>query len=212
MVGSRLLFFVVSLRDRHIHGFVWDRMEANAPSTGFDLTGTFGGFIFTANGKRRMLLQIADADCLFKVPRLLRRRVIGSFRSGQVLRVTGVEDRDGFGTATKRTVEQIIPANDIAVTGAPVQVACTIKVCAKKNCWRSGGRELLAALKGEAVVCGMADRVELKAVGCLDRCKQAPNADSPWREYRRCGPHDARAILAEIAHRLGKQPEASKSD
>ena len=168
------------------------------PPAAFDLTGNFGGFVFTVAGKRRMVLRVGDQDYLLKVPRLLRRRVIGTFRAGQSLRVVGHEEQDGRGTITRRVVSQIVPAG-VEVIPTPVRTAtvCTIKVCAKKNCWRRGGQELFKALKQEAP-----DGVEVKAVGCLDRCEQAPNVDTPWREYRRCTEHDAQAILAEVKGRL----------
>ena len=133
-------------------------METSLPSpTTFDLTGEFGGFVFTAAGKRRMVLRAGGQDHLLKVPRLLRRRVIGTFRDGQVLRGVGTLELDGH-----RVAEQI------------------------------------AMLKG-----AKAKRLEIKAVGCLDRCKQAANLDTPWREYRRCTARDARSILAEVAAKLG---------
>ena len=184
-------------------------MDADVSPAVFDLTGTFEGFVFTASGKRRMALRIDGANSLFKVPRLLRRRVIGNFRSGQILRVIGVEERNEE-AAPKRIVERILPeGSDALAIAESVHTTCTIKVCAKKNCWRNGGRELLSALKQESESLGLTNRVELKAVGCLDRCKQAPNADSPWREYRRCTPQDARAILKEVARRFGEpSPES----
>ncbi len=104
----------------------------------------------------------------------------------------------------RRVVERIIPEGGVAI-GEPVRAACTVKVCAKKNCWRSGGKELLSALRAEAAADGLTDRVKFEAVGCLDRCQMPPNADTPWREYCRCTPHDVRAILAEVAHRFGAQ-------
>ncbi len=174
-----------------------------ASPAAFDLTGEFGGFIFTVMGKRRMVLRVSGQDCLVKVPRLLRRRIIGTFRAGQALRVIGTEETDGRGTVHKRVAEQIVPAGvEVAPPVARARTVCTVKVCAKKNCWRSGGQEIFKALKQEAAACGLADQVEIKAVGCLDRCQQAPNLDTPWREYRRCVPRDAKAILAEVAARF----------
>ena len=202
MVGSRLSFFCTVLNRVVSYGL--DSMETPLSSTAaFDLTGEFGGFIFTVIGKRRMVLRTDGQDYLVKVPRLLRRRIIGTFRAGQALRVVGTEETDGWGTVSKRVAEQIVPAG-IEVTPAPARTrtVCTVKVCAKKNCWRSGGQEIFKALKQEAAVCGFAGQVEIKAVGCLDRCQQAPNLDTPWREYRRCAPRDAKAILAEIAARF----------
>ena len=170
----------------------------SSPTT-FDLTGEFGGFIFTAAGKRRMVLHAGGQDYLVKVPRLLRRRVIGTFRAGQVVRIVGTQEIDG-----RRVAEQIVLGGVEAVP-PPAQTratTCTVKVCAKKNCWRTGGQEIFKALKQEAAACGLAERVEIKAVGCLDRCKQAPNLDTPWREYRHCTVRDAQSILAEVAAKL----------
>ncbi len=171
-----------------------------SPPTVFDLTGEFGGFIFTVAGKRRMVLRTGGQDHLVKVPRLLRRRVIGTFRAGQVMRVIGMQEIDG-----RHVAEQIVPGG-VEVVPPAVQtraITCTVKVCAKKNCWRSGGREIFKSLKQETAAHGLAERVEIKAVGCLDRCKQAPNLDTPWREYRHCAMRDAKSILAEVAANLG---------
>lgn len=173
-------------------------METVFSPAPFDLTGGFGGFVFTAAGKRRLVLRVGEQDYLLKVPRLLRRRVIGTFRAGQSLRVIGHEEHGGDGGVTKRVVAQIVPAGvEVAPPAVRPATACTIKVCAKKNCWRRGGQELFKALKQ-----GAPDGVEVKAVGCLDRCDHAPNVDTPWREYRRCTERDAPAILAEVAVRL----------
>lgn len=173
-------------------------MATLSPSATFDLTGNFGGFIFTAAGKRRMVLRVGEQDHLLKVPRLLRRRVIGTFRIGQSLRVVGSEEHDGSGGVSRRVVEQMVPAGvEIAPPSVQTRTLCTVKVCAKKNCWRRGGQELFKALKQAAP-----DGVEIKAVGCLDRCEQAPNVDTPWREYRRCTERDAAAILTEVSGQL----------
>ena len=145
-----------------------------------------------------MILRVAEQDYLLKVPRLLRRRVIGTFRAGQSLRVAGHEERGGDGGSIKRVVAQIVPAGtEIAPPPVQTAITCTIKVCAKKNCWRRGGQELFKALRQEAP-----GGVEVKAVGCLDRCDHAANLDTPWREYRRCTERDAPAILAEVAARV----------
>ena len=150
-----------------------------------------------------MVLRVGGETLLVKVPRLLRRQVIGTFRDGQALRVVGVEERDATGVVGRRVAAQIVPASIEVPPPVPrPRTVYTIKVCAKKNCWRSGGQELLRALKEKASASGLTDGVEVKAVGCLDRCKQAANVDTPWREYRRCTARDAQAILAEVVARL----------
>ena len=170
-------------------------MDEHLPSTAFDLTGIFGGFVFSEAGKRRMLLRLGEHACLLKVPRLLRRRLIGALRAGETVRVTGTESRDPGTGRLKRVVSQVVPGAPSSSSPAPA-VACVVRVCSKKNCWRQGGRELWEALGRERDAQGLAGQVDLRQVGCLDRCKQAPNADGGGQEFLRCSPADARAIIA----------------
>ncbi len=163
----------------------------------FDLTGEFGGFVFTDEGKRRLVLRSVDRERLLKVPRDLRRRMIGNFRVGQTLRVSGVEEHDPATGLDRWVVASVLPPG--GESAPPERRGETIRVCAKKNCWRRGGRELFAALERGIEARGLAGQVRLKAVGCLDRCEQAPNVDCGGREFRRCTPRDADAILARAA-------------
>ena len=156
----------------------------------FALTGDFGGFVSTPTGKRRLRLRMGDYECLLKVPRLLRRSLIGKLRPGETIRVAGVEDRDPETGVLRRVATQV------ASNGAVAVAACPVLVCAKKNCWRNGGRELWAALERERDALGLAGRIELRRVGCLDRCSSAPNVDCGDAEYTRCSPETAHKILS----------------
>ena len=166
----------------------------------FDLTGEFIGFRFTAEGKRRLLLRVVGGDALLlKVPRPLRRRMIGNYRPGQVIRVAGAEERDPAGEHGSRWVVSDVLSLDAA--GAPKPAALPagpIRVCAKKNCWRGGGRELCAALEQEIETRGLAGEVRVKAVGCLDRCNQGPNVDWDHHEFSRCQREDIATILDRL--------------
>ncbi len=162
--------------------------------------------MFTEAGKRRMLLRQNAHDRLFKVPRILRRRIIGKFRAGDAIRVAGVEERDAESGALKQVVSQVsLETGDFAVTSAglpPVSAApvAVLRVCSKKNCWRKGGRELCDALNRAIAASGHAGQIELRQVGCLDRCKQAPNVDANGRVYSRCTPGEAGDIIAQAIH------------
>ena len=159
----------------------------------FVLTGGFGGFVFTPEGKRRLRLRMGDYECLFKVPRLLRRSLIGKLRPGEPIRVAGVEDRDPETGEWRRVATRIAAEGNVAVPVA----TCPVRVCAKKNCWRQGGRELWDALTRERANLGSGEAaaVELRRVGCLDRCSGAPNVDCGRLELTRCSPADAPVIL-----------------
>ena len=160
----------------------------NPPTTDapFELSGLFGGFVFNDAGKRRLLLRQGEHDRLLKVPRLLRRRMVGKFRAGEPIRVAVTEERAPETGVVKQTVTDVLSATATAPG--------VVRVCTKKNCWRNGGRELWDALTRAA----HADNVELRQVGCLDRCKQAPNADAGRHAFSRCSPGEAGAILASV--------------
>lgn len=171
-------------------------------STPFDLTGEFGGILFTNEGKRRLLLRLPDGqEQLLKVPRPLRRRMIGNFRAGQTIRVAGTQERDFATGKSKWVVSEVLPVDAPRMDGAkdgasaPVFPSGPIRVCAKKNCWRQGGRELFTFLEEGLEERGLSGVVRVKAVGCLDRCNGAPNVDWGHHEWTRCLPDDAEGIL-----------------
>ncbi len=184
-------------------------------STPFDLTGEFGGIVFTDAGKRRLLLRCGDGqEWLLKVPKTMRRRMAGNFRPGQTIRVAGAEERDPFTGASKWAVTAVLPVvgeegvgeegvgeSPVVpppVVAMPAVAAGPIRVCAKKNCGRQGGREIFAALERGLAERGLEGEVRIKAVSCLDRCKQAPNVDWGGREWTRCTARDVESILEGV--------------
>ena len=182
----------------------------------FELIGRFAGFVFTETGKRRMRLCEGEHEHLLKVPRTLRRRVIGQFQPGQSIRVAGIEEEDPATGLLKRVVSRVLPdtvasPENAGPLPAPTPVAAyPIRVCAKKNCWRQGGRELWEALGREVTARGLAAQITLRRVGCLDRCKHAPNADCGDHAYTQCAPGDAARMIARaIPGHLVKEQSAS---
>ena len=173
-------------------------MSATLATIPFELSGRFGGFVVTPEGKRRMLLRQGDQVCLLKVPRLLRRGLIGQFQPGESIRVAGTEELDPDTGVVRRIVSRVVP-EAVTPSPAPPAVLCAVRVCSKKNCWRNGGRELWEALVRERAARGLAGQIELRQTGCLDRCQGRPNADVGPGEYTRCSPRDAAAILTRAA-------------
>ena len=84
-------------------------MHELASSLPFDLTGIFDGIILTYAGKRRLRLRVGETERLLKVPRELRRRMIGNFQLGQTIRVSGVEERDLASGTSKWVVARVLP-------------------------------------------------------------------------------------------------------
>ena len=105
-------------------------MEESHLAAPFELTGNFGGFVYTEAGKRRLVLQADGQDCLLKVPRILRRRMIGKFRLGETIRVAGSEERDPLSGLLKRVVAQVLPGPaDTLPADAMVAVSRPVAVC-----------------------------------------------------------------------------------
>ncbi len=158
----------------------------------FRLQGEFAGFIRTREGKKRMVLRVGGEDVLLKVQRELRRELSGRLEPGSALEVSGEVRVERFTGETKRVVTS---AHPVAGPAAP----CTIRICAKKNCWRQGGKELWRTLEGAVAKQGLAESVRLKAVGCLDECKHAPNLEAHGRIHRHCSPAQALQLLPKTA-------------
>ena len=185
--------------------FHWTLPRNYLMTAPFDFTGHFGGFVFTDAGKRRLLLRQDDGDRVLKVPRILRRRIIGKFRSGDTIRVAGTEEKDAESGVLKLVVSRVLPAagDFSSASGLPPVSAAPVvlRVCSKKNCWRNGGRELFDALGRAVAAGGHARQIELRQVGCLDRCKQAPNVDGGGSEFSRCSPAEAGRLIERAANR-----------
>lgn len=186
----------------------------------FELTGRYGGFTFTATGKRRMVLRAAGAggsEYLLKVPKELRRRVVANFRPDEEVLVAGIEEKDALTGVTHRwVISSIRSARVVSLGGAPAtpssrcgdEVGGPILVCAKKNCWRAGGRELWHALEHALEARGLEAAIPLKAVHCLDRCKHAPNVEWQGCAFRRCTPADTETIVARVAAATLRSPSS----
>ena len=99
-------------------------------------------------GKRRMMLWVGNQDRLLKVPRILRRRIIGKFPVGTWGRVVVTGKRELETGVLKRVVSQVLPeAGNSSVGSLPTPTATSVvsgvvRVCSKQNYWRKSGREL----------------------------------------------------------------------
>ena len=161
----------------------------------FSLTGEFAGYVRSENGKRRMLLRTLDQELLLKIPKELRQELDGMLREGMRITATGHEEMDG--EHCRPVVSQVIFAPD------EPSASCTIRVCSKKNCWKSGGREVALVLEKELERTGLDGRVRLKISGCLDHCKFAPTVACNERIIERCDAECARELVERLRTRLG---------
>ena len=74
---------------------------------------------------------------------------------------------------SKPEVEKAITQSASAVATKP---KAKVLFCQKSTCWKKGGGAAVCeTLKAQLQSKGIADRVEIKTVGCLKQCKKAPN-------------------------------------
>ena len=165
----------------------------------FTFTGEFAGFIHLPNGKRRLLLRTHEQELLFKVPKELRQEMAGQLEFGVTITLRGVEEEDEG--HHRRLVVSSVHFDD----GAAGRGACTVRVCSKKNCWKSGNRELAHLLEREVQVAGLSHVVRLKLSGCLDCCKHAPVIACGNHVIRHCNAREVRALVARLRTRYQEE-------
>ncbi|MEO8350139.1 MAG: (2Fe-2S) ferredoxin domain-containing protein [Chthoniobacteraceae bacterium] len=146
-----------------------------------------------------MALRVGDEDVLLKVPKTLRHALSDELSRGDQITVDGQIDFDLESGREKQVVTQV------RRMGQQACITCPIRVCAKKNCWRAGGKEVFHALKRRLAEAGLEDEVKLKTVNCLDQCKRAPNVECGHRIHHRCTPQDVERILAPWLESAGKK-------
>jgi hypothetical protein len=159
-----------------------------AISDEFEIEGEFRGFFRDLLGKHRMALQCESEESYLKVPKRLRKVLRGALAPGQRIVARGVVKLD------RETGEQLHVLVQVRLSNGAL-LACPIRVCVKKNCWRKGGKQLWHALKEGIAEADLEDEVRLKGVNCLGHCEHGPNAECAGRLFHHCTPSDAEKIL-----------------
>jgi hypothetical protein len=143
-----------------------------------------------------MVLRTPEDDYFLKVPKALRHRLTDALGVGAKIAVWGDEVYDEHPErGPKRVVSRV---QMLTGSGAGVPVVCPIRVCTKKSCWRSGGKELWRSLEDSVAQRGLEGIVVLEGVDCLDHCKKGPNAEWQGQDYHHCKPADAETILDAV--------------
>lgn len=179
-------------------------------STKFELTGEFAGFVRNREGKRRMLLRVEESELLtLKLPKELRKRFETLLQPGIRVAVLGIEYRN-FAGESKYVVSYLRVMSPAPVAAPAPTVAidacskCTIRVCAKKNCWKDGGKEVFERLRARVTELGLQDAVNVKAVGCVDNCKRGPNVECGKKLFEKCDASSVDEIVDRAAKRIGE--------
>jgi hypothetical protein len=165
-------------------------------SSEFEIRGEFAGFVRDGRGKQRMMLRTGEEELLFKMPKELRKRFADRLVPGLVIVVSGIEERVRFSGWIKRIVSRL---EFLEAPGVTACESCPIRICAKKNCWKDGGHALWRVLEEKIEAAGLTGVIRLKAVGCMDHCKRAPNLSCGDTHIEQCTPELAEKLIDRLA-------------
>jgi hypothetical protein len=168
-----------------------------ASQSRFELRGVFLGFVHASEGKRRLLLRVEGEEIFMKMPKDLRHYFARQLVPGQTILVAGIERREFFTGEVKRTVTALFPDRSGAPP-LPACATCAVRICGKKNCWKSGGKALFHTLERKIENGGLAGSIKLKVVGCMDHCEQAPNLECGVTHLARCTPEMAGRLVDSL--------------
>ncbi|HHP7231750.1 MAG TPA: (2Fe-2S) ferredoxin domain-containing protein [Xenococcaceae cyanobacterium] len=151
----------------------------------FTITGKLDDLVTKSNNCIKYLQLVTDQEEYWiKVAKEVRKSFPEKLQPGCLLQVTGMRKYEIHKGKIKykaygvELLTQPVLATPTALT-SDVAVATKSKAkvlfCQKSTCWKRGGKTACALLKAELQSRGIADRVEIKTVGCLKQCKKAPN-------------------------------------
>lgn len=150
----------------------------------FTIVGELEDLITKSNDIKSLQLVTEEGEYWIKVAKELRKILKEKLKPGCLLKVTGMRKYEihkgkikykayGVELLEKPGVVEALPERQ-SVT-AVAKPKAKVLFCQKSTCWKKGGKTACALLKAELESQGIADRVEIKTVGCLKQCKKAPN-------------------------------------
>ncbi len=152
----------------------------------FTITGELEDFVTKSGGCIKSLQVVTEEqeEYWIKVAKELGKSLGKKLQSGCLLKVTGMRKYEihkgevkykayGVELLSKPVSKPVISStSDVAVATKP---KAKVLFCQKSTCWKQGGKAACQLLKAELQSRGIADKVEIKTVGCLKQCKKAPN-------------------------------------
>ena len=169
----------------------------------FETDGEVVEFLMTLQGKWRLVLRTGTGDLHLKITKSLRSELRAMLQPGMRVSVRGFEERKRFATQPLLTITDCLVlsphSGDRGIRDEELVCAsCPIEVCAKKNCWKNGGKVVYETLCRELDTAGLGEHVKVKKVGCLDNCKRGPNVLHGKTLHERCSEETTGAIVRKI--------------
>lgn len=140
--------------------------------SGFSLVGKLENLATKSNGRvKHLLLSDNQQKYWIKVLKNQPANLSQQLQIGSLLQVKGMQ--------TQKLERDLVEytAYEIKVVDAEIEIVKpkpTVLFC-QAGCWRRGGKTACTLLQKELEQRGIAAKVEIKTVGCMKKCKQAPN-------------------------------------
>ena len=151
----------------------------------FTVVGKLEDFIGKSDNSIKYLqITTEREEYSIKVAKELRSRLGQHLQPGCWLKVTGMrkyELHKGQVKYKAYRVELLAEklekefASEQAKRAKKTKPKAKVLFCQKSTCWKKGGKATCQTLKNELQQQGIAEKVEIKTVGCLKQCKKAPN-------------------------------------
>ena len=180
----------------------------------FCLEGRFNGFM--AGGKspfKYLSLCTGNEQYVIKLPKAVRLMLFRYLQTDDLIRVVGYQSID------KETGELQFKAQEVVRIGAlsapcathqpdkpalskPSRSKAKVLICQKSACRKRGADKICHAIEAELEANGLADRVQVKRTGCMDKCKAGPNlvVMPDKRRYTRVKPGQVSDLISQHFH------------
>ena len=153
----------------------------------FTLVGKLEDLVIKSNGRVQYLqLSTDEGEYWLKVAPERQNTLGQHLKVGCWLKVKGMRKNKlhkgevDYKVFTIELLSQPIPENSLPSNSAVTTIAkpkanAKVLFCQKSNCWQQGGKAACEWLKAELQSRGISEQVEIKTIGCLKQCQQAPN-------------------------------------
>lgn len=157
----------------------------------FTMTGKLEDLATNSDDYLKTLKLVTEhGEYQIKVAKEIRKKLRKKLQTGCSIKVTGMRKYKikkeevsykayDIEILSKPKVEKAITQSVSAVATKPkakAKAKAKVLFCQKSTCWKKGGGAAVCeTLKAQLQSRGIADRVEIKTVGCLKQCKKAPN-------------------------------------
>ena len=149
----------------------------------FTITGKLEDLITNDDSIKTLKLLTEHGEYQVKVAKEIRKELGKKLQTGCSVKVTGMRKykiKKGQVEYKAYDIEILSQPKIETITHSTSAVATKPKAkvlfCQKSTCWKKGGGQAVCdTLKAQLDSRGIADRVEIKTVGCLKQCKKAPN-------------------------------------